>query len=163
MRLVLSFGFNDTRLILIRCSFSVITSVITVWHMVSFTVGTLKTTHSVTVRLSFVSRQRWSSWAVVMSWCVVFHADVKETEWFNTRWGHRRLYLKPVRFWKSNRFGHIHTLLTCCIKGHRTRLSELCHQIYLSVSLSSSFADFHCVQHFRNVIKSDYIRWQIVA
>lgn len=158
MRLVLAFGFNDTRLILIRCSFSVITSVITVWHMVSFTVGTLKTTHSVTVRFSFVSRRRWSSWAVVVSWCVVFHTDVTETEWLNTQMRSQTSLLKACAFLEiKQRFGHIHTLLTCCIKGHRTRLSELCHQIYLSLSLSASFADFHCVQHFRNVIKSDYI------
>lgn len=115
MRLVLSFGFNDTWLILIRCSFSVITSVITVWHMVSFTVGTLKTTHSATVGFSFVSRQRWSS--QLGSCCVVvcgFHTDVKETEWLSTQMRSQASLLKSQ-----------------CVSGYQTEVWTHWRSFYL--------------------------------
>lgn len=115
MRLVLSFGFNDTWLILIRCSFSVITSVITVWHMVSFTVGTLKTTHSATVRFSFVSRQWWSS--QLGSCCVVvcgFHTDVKESEWLSAQMRSQASLLKSQ-----------------CVSGYQTEVWTHWRSFYL--------------------------------
>lgn len=112
MRWVLSFGFNDTWLIIIWLYFffSVITSVITVWHMVSFTEVTLKTTHSTTVCSSFVSRQQWSSWAVVKLWCVVFTLTLKKLSGWAPRWGHRRRYLKSE-----------------CVSGNQTEVWEHSH------------------------------------
>lgn len=55
-----------------------------------------------------------------------FHADVKETEWLSAQMRSQTSVLKVrVCVWKSNRVLGTFTLLTYCIKGQRTKLSEL--------------------------------------
>lgn len=119
MRLYYPFGFNDTQLIIIWCIFFssvIITSVITVWHMVSFTVVPLKTTHSATVGFSFVSRQQLKQLGSCYAMPCGFPADVKETEWLSAQMRSQASVLKSQ---------------CVCVCGNQTEVWKHSHSIYL--------------------------------
>lgn len=102
------------------CSF--VTPVMTVGHMVSFTVVTPGSAWSCALG-SFVFGQQWSSGAVVMSWLVAF----TELSGGAPRWGHGRLHIKVRACLEiKQRFGNVRSVYLLLRRTRSPEPSEFC-------------------------------------